>query len=306
MGKKKRKGLLLLLVALMSVISGCAGAGSSEQNTKTERDTLRIVTSFYPMYIATCNVVRNIDGVEVVNMTKPQTGCLHDYQLTPEDLKTLEQADLFVVNGAGMESFLDKVVSEHPALKVVEASRGIAMLQSDGAVNPHVWGSVTNAIRQVENIAAQLAAADAKNAAAYQRNAALYVERLKALRDDMHQTLDVLPNRQIITFHEAFLYLAEEFQLEIAAVVDSEPGTEVTPQQLKETIQLVKESGVTALFTEPQYMSSSADTIARESGVKVYVLDPVVTGPLNEAVYDAYLTAMQKNSETLAEALKEE
>jgi glycosyltransferase involved in cell wall biosynthesis len=78
------------------------------------------------MYISTKNITRGIDGVRVINMTKPQTGCLHDYQLTPQDLKTLEAADAFIVNGAGMESFLDKVVSQ--------GIPGIPWLVADGYV----------------------------------------------------------------------------------------------------------------------------------------------------------------------------
>ena len=98
----------------------------------------RIVTSFYLMYIATINITQGIDGVEVTNMTKPQTGCLHDYQLATGDLKTLEKADAFVINGAGMEAFLDKVVNQQKALKIIDASKDIPLLKDGDEENPHV------------------------------------------------------------------------------------------------------------------------------------------------------------------------
>ena len=86
---------------LVFILFFCVGCGNSADNNK-----LKIVTSFYPMYVDAINITKNIDDVEVINLTKPQTGCLHDYQLTTEDMKTLEKADIFIVNGLGMENFL--------------------------------------------------------------------------------------------------------------------------------------------------------------------------------------------------------
>ena len=81
------------------------------------------------MYISTLNIVKDIPDVEVINMTAPQTGCLHDYSLSTKDLKTLSSADIFVINGAGMESFLDDVIDEYSDLKIIEASNGISLIE---------------------------------------------------------------------------------------------------------------------------------------------------------------------------------
>lgn len=89
------------------------------------------------MYIETLNVTKGIPNVKVINMTKPQTGCLHDFQLTPEDLKTLEKANVFIINGAGMEAFMDKVIKQQPNIKVIESSKGIALIKDKtGEDNP--------------------------------------------------------------------------------------------------------------------------------------------------------------------------
>ena len=111
----KRMGMLLLLLPCL-LLGGCGG---QREDGKKE---FRIVTSFYPVYIDVINIAKGIDGVSVVNMTKPQTGCLHDYQLTTEDMKTLESADAFVINGGGMESFMEKAMKQNKDLKVVDAS----------------------------------------------------------------------------------------------------------------------------------------------------------------------------------------
>lgn len=299
---KKILQFLMIALSSMLILGGCA-SGKSEQ-TSAEKNTFKIVTSFYPMYIATINITKGIDGVEVVNMTKPQTGCLHDYQLTPEDMKKLEKANAFVVNGAGMEAFLDKAVKQQKDMKIVDASKGIELIKDAEGENPHVWVSVSDAILQVKNIAKQLEKADPAHASAYEANAKAYIEKLEALKMEMHAEIDSLPNRNIVTFHEAFPYFAKEFNLHIAAVIEREPGSQPTPQELEETVAQIKELKIKALFAEPQYPADAAQTISRESGAKVYALDPVVTGDANENAADAYINAMKQNAKVLREALQ--
>lgn len=264
---------------------------------------LTIVTSFYPMYIATLNVTKGVQGVSVVDMTGPQTGCLHDYQFTPADMKKLEGARIFVVNGAGMESFLDKVVKRLPDLEIVDASKGIPLLKnsSDGEDNPHVWVSISNAILQARNIGDQLARLDPPHAGQYKANTDRYVKKLEALRQKMHQVLDGLKHREIVTFHEAFPYFAKEFNFRIAAVIEREPGSEPSAADLAKTIEIVKKTKSKALFAEPQYPAKAASVIARETGARMYTLDPAVTGPSDP---DAYLRIMESNLKTLQEALR--
>ena len=296
--------LMLVLVASIVLISGCGPAKSPSDRVSSNNPEkkLTVLTSFYPIYISTINVTKNIADIQVVNMTKPQTGCLHDYQLTPEDLKTLEKADVFIVNGAGMEAFLDKALKQQPNLKIIEASQGIDLLKdANGEDNPHVWVSISNDILQVRNIAEQLSSIDSAHAAQYKSNAEEYINKLETLRAKMHQNLDGVKNTNIITFHEAFPYFAKEFNLHIAAVIEREPGTEPSPKELEETINTIRDSQITALFTEPQYPAKAAETIARETGAKLYALDPAVSGDLT---LDAYINIMEQNLQTLEEALK--
>ena len=296
------KILSLLLLVLSVALVGCGGTDKSAE--KKTAGPFRIVTSFYPMYVATINITDGVDGVEVYNMTKPQTGCLHDYQLMTEDMKTLEKADAFVINGAGMEDFMDKVTEQQKKLKVIDASRGIALIHDEEGDNPHVWLSVTDAITQVRNIADQLKEADPSHAAQYEKNAAAYIEKLTALKTEMHAALDNVPHKDVVTFHEAFPYFAKEFHLNIIGVVEREPGTEPTPTELQETIEQVNSLPSKVLFTEPQYSPAAAETIARETGAKIYTLDPVVTGEATPAAKNAYIDTMKKNMKTLQEALK--
>ncbi|MDD6795429.1 MAG: metal ABC transporter substrate-binding protein [Clostridiaceae bacterium] len=301
--KKIISKLLGLVLVVSLLLSGCGSTGDSKSTEKAEESKTKIVASFYPMYIALLNITDGIDNVEVSNMTGPQTGCLHDYAITTENMKTLEDANIFVINGAGMESFMEKVTSEIPKLKVVEASEGIELIEGDGdeGDNPHVWVSISENIKQVENIGKKLEEIDSKNADKYKENTKKYVDKLKAESEKMHKELDKLPNRDIITFHEAFPYFAKEFNLNIVGVIEREPGTEPDAEELKDTIEKVKELKVKVLFAEPQYPAKAAESIAKETDAKVYTLDPAVTGDDNK---DAYIKIMDKNLDVLKEALK--
>ncbi|KUO72919.1 MAG: metal ABC transporter substrate-binding protein [Desulfosporosinus sp. BRH_c37] len=305
MNSKSIKLFCLVLLCLL-VISGCGANNESKPTvspTKNSSPTMTIAASFYPMYIFTLNVAKDIPNVKVIDMTKPITGCLHDYAVTPEDMKNLEGAQFFITNGAGMESFMDKVTSQMPNLKIVDSSKGIQLIKGEGdeGDNPHLWVSISNAITQVGNIGDQLSSLDPTNAPKYKENTKAYIKKLEAERFKMHQALDDVKNRDIVTFHEAFPYFAKEFNLNIAGIIEREPGSAPSAKELAETINKVKSLKVKALFAEPQYSTKAADTIAKETAAKIYTLDPVVTGPMEA---DAYINIMDSNLKTLQEALK--
>lgn len=305
--KTKLTKILTIVFTASMLLTGCNNSAESN-NSIESNNKLTIVTSFYPMYISTLNIVKDIPDVEVINMTAPQTGCLHDYSLSTKDLKTLSSADIFVINGAGMESFLDDVIDEYSDLKIIEASNGISLIEDtdhdEHDVNPHVWVSISKNIEEVSNIAKELSAFDPNHASEYEANADAYIAKLENLRTEMHAALDNVNNKDIITFHEAFPYFAEEFNLNIAGVIEVEPDSEPSAKEVENIISIINEKNIKALFTEPQYSSKIADTIAKETGASIYTLDPIVTGDANEDAYDDYIVKMQENLNTLKEALK--
>lgn len=302
----KLSKLLLTTALIILFTSGCKSGNILKSEPVKTDDTekkVTIVTSFYPVYILTLNIVKDIPDVKVVNMTKEQTGCLHDYQLTTDDIKTLEKAQIFVINGVDMEAFMDKVVEQQPNLKVVDSSIGIEFIknQSDGENNPHLWVSISNAIKQVRNIGQQLSVLDPVNAVKYKSNTDMYMSKLEAEKEKMHKELENIKSRDIITFHEAFPYFAKEFDLNIVTIIEREPGSEPSAGELAQIVKRVNETKVKALFAEPQYSTRAVETIARETGAKIFMLDPVVTGPPDA---DAYINIMDNNLKILLEALK--
>ena len=310
--------ILTIIILVSLFLTGCNNSAKSNNSTEPN-NKLTIVTSFYPMYISTLNIVKDIPNVEVLNMTTSQTGCLHDYSLSTKDLKTLSNADILIINGAGMESFLDDVIDEYSDLKIIEASKGIDLIEDtehddhtedhdhedhDHDVNPHVWVSISKNIEEVSNIAEELSSLDPNHANEYQDNANEYIAKLENLKTEMHSTLDNIAHKDIITFHEAFPYFAEEFGLNIVGVIEIEPDSEPSAKEVENIISIINEKNIKALFTEPQYSSKIADTIAKETGASIYTLDPIVTGDSNEKAYNDYIIKMQENLNTLKEALK--
>lgn len=262
---------------------------------------LRVVTSFYPLYVAALNVTEGVSGVEVSNLASPHVGCLHDYQLTPADMRRLAEADVLLVNGAGMEPFLEKVSRDTRGLRVVDVSAGIPLLGG----NPHVWVGFEGAGRQVDNIASALAEASPADAEAFRANAVAYRAKMAELEARARKALAPFAGARIITFHEAFPYFAKDFGLEVAGVVEREPGAEPSARELADTVLLVRSGDVKALFTEPQFPDASARVIARETGLQVHQLDPVVSGPSDPGqARGAWLAAMEKNLSVLVDALR--
>lgn len=261
-----------------------------------------VVASFHPIYVMALNVAGAVPNVSVRNLTPPLTGCLHDYSLTVDDMKKLAGASILVTNGAGMEPFVQKIAAQRPQLKVVELAEGIPLIRGAGGMpNPHVWTSVSNAVIEVRNLGEAMAGFDPAHAELYRANAARYAAKLLALRARMRSELAPYRGRKVVTFHEAFPYFAQEFGLVIAAVVEREPGSRPSAQELAQIIDLVRKNGIRAIFSEPQYPAEAAATIARETGARVYVLDPAATGPDGP---DAYLRAMESNLAVLVKALR--
>ena len=193
---KRLYGGVLLLMAGIAAVSIGITALLGQYRTRRE-DGFAVMASFYPMYTAALQVAGGIDGVTVSCLTQPQTGCLHDYQLSPGEMIALKEADILVLNGAGAEAFLSSALAQLPDLRVADTSEGIPLLEGQGhthehdgsetaeehahAVNEHIWMSPARYARQVENLRDALAEADPAHAAAYRANAERYLAQVREM-----------------------------------------------------------------------------------------------------------------------------
>lgn len=304
-----KKSILLILTISALFFTAC-----TKSTAKIDPDSYNIVTSFYPIYILTLNIAEGIDNVNVINMAQPQTGCLHDYQLTTKDMKTLDSADIFIINGAGMESFMSEAFKLYPQLKIADSSKGIELVEASGdhsdhehnhedndfeEYNSHIWLSVPNAIKQVENIKNSLCEADPNNSEYYTSNADDFKSKLETLYSETNE-LDI-SNTQIATFHEGFDYIAKDYNLTIGATIQLDENIQPSARQLGEATENVKNAGITALFVGDETGKKLAETIAAETNSNVYLLNPLTSGNMSA---DEYINAIKSNYEIIKEALK--
>lgn len=298
---------LLLLAAFVSVIFSACG------RIQEEKDDFLIVTSFYPMYVFTKNITEGAENVEVVNMTEAQTGCLHDYQLLPEDIKIVEKADAFIINGGGMEAFMDKLIENVSSLNVITASEGIELINLECSdhynhkhehekVNSHVWTYVPNAIKEVENITNELCMLNPSNEKIYRQNAEKYIIGLNEIHEKFEAFASSARSVKMVVTHEAFDYMADGYGFEIIGSIMSENNSNPSAGELSTLFEKIKNEDIIGIFKEPQYPDGVIKTIARETNVDVFELDPMVTG--EEEYINAYENVMLNNLKTIENALK--
>ncbi len=341
--------LCILIVCTLAVMAyehtagktGVAGemsdASDNAKNTDEADDMLTVVTSFYPMYIATLNIVDGVEGVRLENLSEPQTGCLHDFQLTPEDMKLLSTADVFVINGGGIESFMSDVAKAYPKLDVVETCEDVALLSEDdadsdhghdhdaddeadhdhdhdhdadaeadsahdhdhGDENAHAWMSVPRYRTMVQTIASRLAEKDAKHADEYYANAKAYDAKLAVLEEKINSIKSLTNGQNIIIFHEAYAYVADDFSMNACYLLDLDEERSVSAGEIKQVIGAIKDDGVSVILAEELYGKSMGDTVSRETDVHVVYIDPLNRGEYDK---DSYLDGMEHNIELIKEA----
>ncbi len=190
-----------------------------------------VAVSFLPIGIFADNVLKGTDA-EIILLAPEASGCLHDYQLLPGDLTRLSSADILLINGAGMESFLPDIRDVYPDLMIADCSEGIELMQDEsdeGEYNSHIWLSPRNAEIMVRNIADALAEIDSAHAEEYSANADAYIRELQSLDAELKARCERLSRRDIVTFHEAFPYFARDYGLNVLAVIAPEPDEGGSP-----------------------------------------------------------------------------
>ncbi len=316
---KKKLGFLTGVMVLLSLAGYllCLLAGDSKQLNKEE---FLLVTSFYPMYVLAENLTDGVEGISVSNLTENHTGCLHNYQLRSGDMKALEQADAFLINGAGMELFMEKVMQKNAALTVIEASHEIDLLEGEEhhhhgdaeeaehdehdheeqAGNGHVWMDVERYRKQLDNVTQELIRLMPEQEKALQRAAAVYEEKLVTLSEEVMLVKELSNGMPVVIFHEAFAYLAESLGMEVLAEVSLDENAQPSPGELAELIEEIKYHGEALILIE-ESNKEYADKITAETGAKAVYIDPLTTGEGNA---DGYVLGMQNNLDAIRDIVK--
>jgi zinc transport system substrate-binding protein len=301
--------LLLALSVSCSSAPGSGGSGSALGGKPA------VVASFYPLQ----EVAMKIGGerVDVTNLTAAGAEP-HDLELTPRDIERLDQARLLVYIGAGFQPALDKALEakRSPNLTALDVLKGMQLIEGeaddeDGApssggtqMDPHVWLDPTRMQVITTRVRDTLVQVDPSGRETYEANAKKYSDALAALDQQFRAGLKNCKQREIVTSHAAFGYLAKQYGLEQVAITGLSPEAEPSPRRMQEVAQLAKSHNVKVIFFETLVDPKVADTIAREAGAKTMVLNPIEgLTTLEQAEGKGYIDLMRQNLTNLRTAL---
>lgn len=321
--------VLLVMILFVGSVLTMAYVRAEQKKEQAKDEDLLVVTSFYPMYVAAENVIGDVEGVTLENLSEPQTGCLHDYQLTAADMKLLSKADVFIVNGGGIESFLSDVAESYPDLKIVQACDGIDLLESaegtgeshndlssnedadhddhdhsehsHGDENAHVWMNLADYQIQVQNICNGFSEADSAHAEQYAKNAQTYQGKVQELQQEAAELASQIASQPVVIFHEAYEYIVQEYGLQLAGEMNLDEERQVSAGEVADILHSIEDNHVSVVLAEELYGTDMGEMVAKQSGVKVVYLDTLTRGDYSA---DSYLEGMRSNIEQLKEAFQ--
>jgi zinc transport system substrate-binding protein len=275
--------ILVLVLTVAGLAVGCRGSDDQSSSRET------VVASFYPLAFAAEQV--GGDAVSVENLTPPGAEP-HDLEVSPSDVSKIKSADLVLLLGRGFQPQLEDAAGSGPDVVALLDTPALD-LHPDG--DPHVWLDPVRYMKIVDRIGVVL-----RRPAAASR----LLARLRKLDREYRRGLADCARRDIVTSHEAFAYLAERYGLHQIAVTGLNPEAEPTPQALQETVDVVRASHATTVYFERLVSPRLAETVARETGTKTAVLDPIEGLTDTERKQGAdYFTLMRANLRALRTGL---
>lgn len=250
---------------------------------------IKVAATVLPVYIFAKNVAG--ERTELSLLIPPGTD-IHEFALRPRDKITLDEADLILLNGGGLESHL---ISGSHLKKAFDTSAGIDLIESD----PHLWLDPLRAAIQVKNIASALSAKDPPGGAYYGKNADLYIGKLKALHEEILKGLAGIKTRYLITYHESFRYFARRYGFEFHSLTGPY-AEQPLPGRMKTIYDIAGKENIRAVFREEQFPAGPLERLKRDLGVEICALNTLESGR-PEAEY--YMEAMRENLESIIKCL---
>lgn len=300
-------------IALVFFVALTVGAAPQERR-------LKVGVTLRPYYSWVANIVGDAP-VDVVPALGPDVD-VHNYQPSPRDLERLAGLDAIVVNGLGHDAFIKGMIeaSGNRSIKVINPNRGVPLIpyrrgqahhhakeKEKGkpppvktAVNPHTFLSLTSAVQQVYVLERELSALRPAHAAAFRKNARAYARRLRKLKAEATSRLAPARDARVATVHDGYSYFLQEFSIGVAAVIEPAHGVGPSAKELAATIEAIRKADVRVVLSELAFPKSLVETIRKESGTRVYVIDHVNSGEFSA---DRFEKAMRANVDVLVKAL---
>jgi ABC-type Zn uptake system ZnuABC Zn-binding protein ZnuA len=297
---------LLALALALGLALALVGCGAAEEEADQADGAFTVAATTYPVYLFAQEVTKDVPDVALTLVIDQEVSCLHDYTLSVNNMKALEDADLILLNGAGLEDTMEDALASLSNTPQIDCAQGIDLLTTDeGEADPHIWLDPMRAGQMVEAIAQGLSQADPDHADVYTANAAAAVQTLSAGYQDLKDQLSGLTCRDLITFHDGFAYFAQAFDLTILRAIEEEAGSEASAKEVAEITALVQENDLPAIFTERNGSDATAQLIARETGASIGELNLMMSRQEgDETGIDGYLALLQGNIDALREVLE--
>ena len=298
----------VILAACLALAAGCGGASTASEGSADDR--VPVVTTTTQL----TDFARAVGGdrVDVYGILKPNVDA-HDFEPSPGDIARLAGAKVIIRNGVGLEDWFDATIRNAGSkATIVDAATGVTVRQGagapDGEGDPHIWQDPRNAKVMVHNVAAALAAADPAHRAGYEAGEAAYAAELDRLDAEIASRIAGLTNKRIVTNHDAFHYYVDRYGLELVGTIipSFDSQAELSVQDVSSIVRVVKSAGVKAVFSETSLPPKTAETIARDAGVRVVAGDDSLygdsLGPPGSAG-DTYLKMLRHNTRVIVENL---
>ncbi len=308
-------------MAVIFTLTACGQTNKQEESGKS--DTIKVVTTFYPMYDFAKNVVGDAGDVQLLIPAGTEP---HDYEPSAKDIAKITDADVFVYNSHELETWVKDVLEnvDEKKVAVVEAAGSIDLMAGaahdhdhdeeeadhdehdhDHELDPHVWLDPVLAQKEIEAIRDALVKKYPEQKATFEKNAAAYIEKLKALDTEYQEAFKDAKNKTFVTQHAAFGYLAKQYGLTQESIAGISPDQEPSPSRLAELKKYIKEHNVSVIYFETSASSKVAETLARETDVELAVLNPLESITQKEQDKgENYISVMKANLEALKKSIK--
>ncbi|WP_371876592.1 metal ABC transporter solute-binding protein, Zn/Mn family [Clostridium zeae] len=291
---------LKIATILSSLLLVTSFVGCTKSTGKTDSDKLKVTVSINPLKEFAEAIGK--DKIDV-NVMVPEGMEPHDFEPKSKDLVELNKSSVFVYNGFGMEEWLDKVeetIEDKNKIQLIDSSKGIEQIKTDGKVDPHIWLSLKNAETQSYNIKEALVKADGKNKDFYEKNYKEFTDKLEKLYQENKTKFSELKTKDFVTGHEAFGYLCRDFGLTQMSVEDVFAEGEITPQKLKELVEFCRSNSIKTVFSEQLASPKVSQTLANEVGAKIQTIYTIESKEDNKDYYES----MKDNLDKIYNSLK--
>ncbi|MDO8451281.1 MAG: zinc ABC transporter substrate-binding protein [bacterium] len=289
---------LIGILALALSLIGKVVPNRISRNTREEK--LEISVSFYPLAYIVSQIAG--DKAHVITIT-PAGAEPHDYEPSTRDIARIEQSDLLILNGVGLEAWGEKILSnlKNKDTEVIVAADGLEIHTLD----PHIWLDPVLANTVAANIARALIEIDPTNRSYYEKNQQNLGSELDSLDRAFREELSQCLKKYIVTSHAAFGYIASRYGLEQISLSGLSPDQEPSPRELASVVEFTKTHDISYIFIEPLMNARLSETIAHEVGAKTLVFNPLegLTRE-EESAGKTYLTIQRENLENLKIALE--